>query len=147
MAGIGLLRTETHCFFRVPSYLRGVNEPLALLLCERGLIATPLAQRLEDLRYRLLTIGKPAGLAATAATEKPMVILADIEGGLETVLAALTELRAQPTTAHIPVIGFAREVDDATQATAVARGATMVVNEAAILSHLPQLLGRALEIQ
>ena len=41
----------------------------------------------------------------------------------------------------------AREVDDATQATAVARGATKVVNEAAILSHLPQLLGRALEIQ
>ena len=62
-------------------------------------------------------------------------------------LAALTELRAQPTTAHIPVIGFAREVDDATQATAVARGATMVVTEAAILSHLPQLLERALEIQ
>ena len=124
-----------------------MNEPLALLLCERGLIATPLAQRFEGLRYRLLTGGRPADLAGTAAMEKPMVILADLEGRAELVLAALTQLRASPETSHIPVIAFAREVDDAMQAAAVARGATMVVTEAAILSHLPQLLGRALEIQ
>ena len=138
---------ETRCLFWLPSYLRRVNEPLALLLCERGLIATPLAQRFEGLRYRLLTISKSTELTATVATEKPMVILADMDARLETVLNALAELRANPATAHSPVIGFAREVDDATQATAVSRGATMVVTEAAILSHLPQLLERALEIQ
>jgi len=50
-------------------------------------------------------------------------------------LQAIEHLRASPTMAHIPVIGFARELDDAGQAAAVARGATTAVPETAVLSH------------
>jgi CheY-like chemotaxis protein len=123
-----------------------VNEPLALLLCERGLVATQLAQRLEGLRYRMLVVAKPAELGPRAEAEKPMVILADVDGFPEAALTALTTLRSNPATAHIPVISFAREVDDATQAALVARGATVVVTETAILGHLGQLLDRALDV-
>jgi CheY-like chemotaxis protein len=123
-----------------------VNEPLALLLCERGLIATQLTQRLEALRYRLHVVGKSPEMVAAARSEKAMIILADVEGNPVEVVQALAQLRADAATAHIPVIAFAREMDDQTQADLVARGATMAVNEVAILSHLAQLLDRALEI-
>lgn len=123
-----------------------MNEPLALLLCERGLIATQLTQRLEALRYRLHIVGKPAEMVSAARTEKAMIILADLEGNTPEVVDVLAQLRADPATAHIPVIAFAREMNDETQAGLVARGVAMAVNEVAILSHLAQLLDRALEV-
>lgn len=137
---------KTHCFFRVSSYLRRVNEPLALLLCERGLIATQLAQRLEGMRYRLVALANPAELAVTAETQRAMVVLVDVDGLPERALLAVAQLRAHTPTAHIPVIAFARETDDALQAMLAARGVTVVVNESAVLGHLPQLLDRALDV-
>lgn len=123
-----------------------MNEPLALLLCERGLIATQLAQRLEPLRYRMVVVAKPADLVTRAGADKPMVVLADVDGQPESVVFAIQQLRQHAPTAHIPVIGFAREADDATQSALVVRGVTLLVTEAAVLSHLPQLLERALEV-
>ena len=124
-----------------------MNEPLALLLCESGLIATQLAQRLEGLRYRMTVVSNPAELVHLAETEKAMVLFAGVEGSPRPVILALEQLKRNPATAHIPVIGFAREVDDATQAAMVNCGVTIMVREAAILSHLPQLLDRVLDVQ
>jgi CheY-like chemotaxis protein len=126
--------------------LRGVNEPLALLLCDRGVIATQLAQRLEGLRYRMAQVGKPADLVARAETEKAMVVLADVDGQPEPVILVLQQLRQHPATAHIPIIGFVRQMDDTMEAALAARGVTMTVTEAAVLTHLPQLLDRALDV-
>ena len=123
-----------------------MNEPLALLLCSRGLIASQLRERLEALRYRITVLGEPAQLRAQAEAQKAMIVFADLEGREEAVAAAVKQLRADDFTAHIPVIGFSRELDDAAQSALAALGFTVVVNEAAILSHLPQLLGRALDI-
>ena len=138
--------TETLCLFPPPSYLRRVNEPLALLLCERGLIATQLAQRLEGLRYRLVAISNPSELVTLAESQRPMVVLVDVDGLPEPAVSSVEQLRSNSATAHIPVIAFARETDDSVQAALVAKGATIVVNEAAVLSHLPQLLDRALDV-
>lgn len=123
-----------------------MNEPLALLLCARGLIATQLAQRLEGLRYRLVAISNPAELTAASEDQRAMVVLVDVDGLPEPVVSAVEQLRKNSQTAHIPIIAFARETDDSLQATLVAKGATVVVNESAVLSHLPQLLDRALDI-
>jgi len=124
-----------------------VNEPLALLLCSRGLIATQLAERLEALRYRMAVLSEPAQLGTLARAEKPMVVLADLEDSGDAVAGAVEQLRAEASTSHIPVIGFRRELDDATQSALAARGFTMVVHEAGILNHLPQLLDRALDVR
>jgi len=137
---------ETLCLFPPPSYLRRVNEPLALLFCERGLIATQVAQRLEGLHYRFVTITDPAELVNFVGSQKPMVVLVDVDGLPTPVMSAVEQLRSNTSTAHIPVIAFARELDETVQATLVAKGATVVVNEAAVLSHLPQLLDRALDV-
>lgn len=123
-----------------------MSEPLALVLGQRGVIGTQLSQRLEALRYRVKVIANPAELAAIAGQEHAMIALVDVEGFAPDVLAAVSELHSAATTAHIPIIAFARELDDATQAQLTARGAAIAVTEAAVLEHLPQLLNRALEI-
>jgi len=140
------LWTETRCVFWSSFYLRRVTEPLALLLSERGLIASQLTERLEGVRYRPAVINRPADLVSVAETQKAMVVLVDVEGLPVPTLAAIEQLRANQATSHIPVIAFAKEADGATQASLVAKGATIVVNEVAVLDHLAQLLDRALEI-
>jgi len=117
-----------------------------MLLCERGVISAQVAQRLEGIRYRLVVINKPAELVAAAAAQQAMIVLVDVEGLAAPAVPAIEQLRTNPATAHIPVIAFAKETDDTLQAALVAKGATLVVNEAAVLSHLSQLLDRALEI-
>jgi CheY-like chemotaxis protein len=126
--------------------LRAMSEPLALVLGQRGVIALQLNERLEALRYRVKMIASPAELAPTAENIRAMVVLADCEGLSVEVLAAIAQLRANPATAHIPVIAFTREAADEAQARLTASGATAVVTEAAVLDHLPQLLNRALEL-
>lgn len=123
-----------------------MNEPLALLLCSRGLIATQLRERLEALRYRIVLLGDPAQLGERAGTEKAMVVIADLDGQEDAVTAAVQRMRADFTTAHIPVIGFRRELDEAAQSAVTSAGFTVAVNEAAILGHLAQLLDRALDL-
>lgn len=123
-----------------------MNEPLALLLCPRGLIATQLRERLEALRYRITVLGEPAQLGMQAEAGKAMVVIADLEGGEELVAAAVKQLRVGSSTAHIPVIGFRRELDEAAQSALTAAGFTVVVNETALLNHLAQLLDRALDV-
>jgi DNA-binding response OmpR family regulator len=123
-----------------------VNEPLALLLSSRGTIATQLAERLEALRYRMVAVADPVQLGPVAETEKPLVVLADLEGREELVARAVGQLRGQASTMHIPVIGFRRELEDAAQTALAARGFTVAASEAAILNHLPQLLEQALDV-
>jgi CheY-like chemotaxis protein len=110
------------------------------------MIAVPLTERLGALHYRVQTLANPVGLVSRAEAAQAMVVLVDLEGDAQAALQAVELLRASPTTAHIPVLGFARELDDAAQSAARARGATVALPEAALLAHLPQLLERALEI-
>lgn len=138
--------TETLFVSRPTAYFHRVNEPLALLLCNRGTIAVQLGERLEGLRYRMVVITEPAELKARAEVEKAMVVFADLEGGEGPVASAVQALRQDGSTAHIPVIGFRRELDEAAISTLASQGFTIAVNEAAILNHLPQLLDRALDV-
>jgi hypothetical protein len=117
-----------------------------LLLSSRGTIATQLAERLDALHYRRVTVADPLQLGPNAQAEKPLIILADLEEREELVVAAVGQLRGEASTTHIPVIGFRRELDDASQASLAAHGFTFAASDAAILNHLPQLLERALDV-
>jgi len=123
-----------------------VNAPLALLLGSRGRLLVPLTARLEALGYRVATLANPVELVTRAELDQAMVVLADLEADRLAVLRAVELLRANPATAHIPVLTFARELDEAGQTAALARGATAAVTDDALLEHLPHLLERALEV-
>jgi CheY-like chemotaxis protein len=124
-----------------------MTEPLALVVYERLLPGSQLLNRLQDLSYRVQAIANADDLVECAEQTKPMLVLADLESSRENVCAALSRLRQNPPTQHLPVIAFGGENAPDLQAAARAAGATLVVSEIAILSHLAQFLDQALQVE
>jgi CheY-like chemotaxis protein len=124
-----------------------VTQPLALLLYEKLLPGTQLVNRLQDLGYRVQTLDAPALLSQTAMVERPIIVLTDLVFRHGGVCEAISELMQSPATNHIPVLAFAGEKDVAIQEKAREAGARLVVNEAALVQHLPQFLERTLALE
>ncbi|HWF17923.1 MAG TPA: hypothetical protein VG754_01565 [Verrucomicrobiae bacterium] len=122
-----------------------MTQPLALIFYEKLLPGTQLVNRMQDLGYRVVTVTGES-LVASAAHEKPMLVLADLTARRTNVVEAISQLRANPETNHLPVIAFAEDKDAALQSAARAAGATLVVNETAIDTHLEQFLEQALRL-
>jgi putative two-component system response regulator len=123
-----------------------MTQPLALVLYERLLPGTQVVNRLQDLGYRVLTVNTGEALLDGATREKPMLVLADLVARRCNVSEAISQLRQNPATNHIPVIAFADEKDARLQASAREAGATLVVSETAVLTHLEQFLEQALRL-
>jgi CheY-like chemotaxis protein len=124
-----------------------MTQPLALVLYERLLPGSQLVNRLQDLKYRVQTIAEAARLVECAEQARPMLVLADLESSRDDVCPAIARLKQNDATKHLPVIAFAGESSDALQAAAKAAGVTLIVSEAAILNHLPQMLEQALQVE
>lgn len=123
-----------------------MKQPLALFLYERVLPGGQLLNRLQDLGYRVQTLSGPLQLAAEAQREKPLLVIVDLEPkGLDN-CQAISDLRQNTETAHIPVIAIASADNNNLQNAARTAGATLVVNDQAILVHLDQLLEQALRV-
>jgi len=76
-----------------------------------------------------------------------MIVLADLECTRDNVCAAIARLKKTPATQHLPIIAFSAEKATHLQAAAKAAGVTLVVSDVAILSHLPQFLEQALQLE
>jgi CheY-like chemotaxis protein len=124
-----------------------MTQPLALVLYEKLLPGSQLVNRLQDLNYRVQTIADAGKLVECAEQAKPMLVLADLESGASSVCAALARLKQNASTKHLPVIAFSRDDAAELQKAARAAGVTLVVSEAAILTHLPQFLEQALQVE
>ena len=117
-----------------------------MLLYQKLLPGTQLVNRLQDLRYRVQTIGDPAELAESAVRFKPMVVLVDLEASDPELLREVRRLREREETQHLPVIGFGAIGTEEAKQTALEAGVTLLVSDSAILSHLAQCLTKALEL-
>ena len=124
-----------------------MTQPLALVLYEKLLPGSQIVNRLQDLNYRVEVITDPALLANAAEQSKPLLVLADLESTRQNVCAALGSLKQNPATKHLPLIAFTAQNAQDLQAAAQSAGITLVVTEAAILNHLPQLLEQALHVE
>lgn len=124
-----------------------MTEPLALILYEKLLPGSQLVNRLQDLKFRVQTLSDPSELVARAEFVKPMLVIVDLESQKSDVGAAVTQLRKNPNTSHLPVIGFSGSEEKETAASAQTAGVTLFVSETAILSYLPQLLEQALAVE
>lgn len=123
-----------------------MTQPLALVVYEKILPGTQLVNRLQDLHYRVQVVTDTDALTACARQETPMLVLADLTSARQNVCAAIRQLRQTPGTNHIPVIAFGPE-NSADLAAALDAGAVLATSEAAILSHLPELLEQALRVE
>jgi len=123
-----------------------MTEPLALVFYEKLLPGSQVVNRLQDLKYRVETISDPSRLVECAQQCLPMIVLLDLESAQDNVCAAITRLRQTPTTNHLPIIAFSSERTVSLQEAAKAAGVTLAVSDTAILSHLPQFLEQALQL-
>jgi CheY-like chemotaxis protein len=114
---------------------------------EKLLPSGQLVNRLQDRGYRVQPVTAPDDLLPQAERDTPMVVLADLEPGVERVCAAIAGLRQHDATSHIPVIAFASAANEAAHESARQAGATLVVHESAILAHLDQFLDQALHVE
>ena len=124
-----------------------MTQPLALVLYEKLLPGSQIVNRLQDLNYRVQAITDASRLVECAEQAKPMLVLADLASTRKDVCAALARLRQNAATKHLPVVAFSDENTAELQTAAQAAGATLVVGEAAILNHLPQILDQALQVE
>jgi CheY-like chemotaxis protein len=130
-----------------PFHSLPMTQPLALVVYEKLLPGTQLVNRLQDLNYRVRAVMDSNTLLACARQEKPMLVVADLASSRGDVCEAISRLKQDPSTQHIPVIAIAREGDAALLEAAQKAGATLIAGEAAILSHLSQFLDQALQVE
>jgi PleD family two-component response regulator len=121
-----------------------VTQPLALIYYRKLMPGSQLVNRLQDLNYRVHAISEPNQLASRAQSEGAMLIFLDLESGDS--LELISGLRAEPATAHLPLIAFGEGAESGLE-TARSKGATMAVSGAALLDHLPALLEQALRLE
>jgi CheY-like chemotaxis protein len=124
-----------------------MTQPLALVLYEKLLPGSQLVNRLQDLSYRVQVITEAGRLVECAEQARPMLVLADLASTRNDVCAALGRLKQNPATRHLPVVAFSEDGAGEPAVAAQAAGATLVVSDAAILSHLPQILEQALQVE
>ena len=123
-----------------------MTQPLALLCYERLLPGSQLANRLRDLDYRVQMADSINRLVVQAEEEHPLVVLIDLATRDAEICAVIRELRANPTTNHIPVLAFSGQENRQIQDSARLAGATLIADDQAILQQLPQLLNKVLEV-
>ena len=121
-------------------------KPLALLVYERVMPGGQLANRLQDLNYRVQVLPAPAQLVETAQRETPLIVFIDLATPGD-VAGAIQSLKNTPATEHLPVVGFAPEQSSALLAAAEKAGALLAVADTAVVNHLPQLIDRALHLE
>lgn len=124
-----------------------VTQPLALVVYEKLMPGSQLVNRLQDINYRVLSLANPSELASAAEREMPMLIFTDVQFTGIDIVDVIISLRQNPATAHIPLVTFGDEPGSPRAALLLTAGATLVVTDAAVLTHLPQLLEQALRLE
>jgi CheY-like chemotaxis protein len=124
-----------------------MTQPLALVLYEKLLPGSQLVNRLQDLGYRVQAIADAGRLVECAEQVRPMLVLAELQSTRNDVCAALARLKQNEATKHLPVIAFSGQDTGDLPAAAQLAGVTLIVNEAAILTQLPQILEQALRVE
>jgi CheY-like chemotaxis protein len=123
-----------------------MSKPLALLYYLNILPGSQLANRLEDLGYRVQTLGAVALLPLACEREKPLVVVAELAPAPDA-CAAVSQIKSNPATQHVPVLAFSPAQDAATQSAALKAGVALLAGNAAIAEQLPQLLDQVLQLE
>src|SRR5690242_4419214 len=107
-----------------------MTQPLALVCYEKLLPGSQLVNRLQDMGYRVIASQDCERLPAAAEQEKPLLVFLDLAGAQGKALTALTHLKKNPATNHLPVIAFLDGTDEKAQAAAREAGAKLEIGRA-----------------
>jgi CheY-like chemotaxis protein len=123
-----------------------VTQPIALVLYKRLLPGSQVVGRLQDLNYRVETLNDPDLLVQRAEATKPILVLADLKPDPDALREAISKLKKNPATTHLPVLVFGSETKAPAEEAVAQAGASLVVSDSAILGYLPQLLEQVLSV-
>lgn len=123
-----------------------MSKPLALVYYSNLMPGSQLSNRLKDLGYRVETLETLGQLPAACESGKPLVVIAELLPAVPA-CAAISEVKKNPATQHIPVLAFTAVHDPAIQAQAVESGVALLAGNAAIAEQLPQLLDQILQVE
>lgn len=133
--------------FPQPSFnLIAMTKPLALVFYEKPLPGQQLANRLQDLGYKVQVLTNAANLAGQVAEKLPMLLVTEFSGTNPNVGAALSSIKQNPDTSHVAVLVYIPGATPALQQAARAAGANLTVSERGVLDQLPELLDQVLSI-
>lgn len=124
-----------------------MTKPLALVFYERLLPGSQLVNRLHDLDYRVETVMDAALLPKIAFEKRPIVMVLDLVSKGVSISELIHEMKVNPATTHIPIIGFADKNQKKLHDQAVKNGADLVAYDDALLPQLAQLLEHALHLE
>jgi len=123
-----------------------MSKPLAVVYYANLMPGSQVANKLQDLGYRVLALTDMAGLASMCQKEKPFLVVAEIMPAAAA-LAAIGQLKLDAATQHIPVLGYSTAQDPALQAQATDAGVSLLAGTAAISEHLARLLDQILQVE
>jgi PleD family two-component response regulator len=123
-----------------------MSKPLALIYYVNLLPGSQVANRLQDLGYRVQALTALDTLVETSERETPLVVVAEILPDAAA-CAAIARLKKNPATTHIPVLGYSDSHTPAQQTRAIQSGVSLLAGRAAISEQLPQLLDQVLQVE
>lgn len=131
----------------MPHFRIRVTRPLAIVFFEKLLPGSRLSGRLSDLGWRVLEAKKAGDLPGLVRSERPLVVVAELALRSGDLCPIVTEVRRDPETRHVPILGYCPS--DAEELTAAARqaGVDLVAAESGVLDQLPQLLDHVLAVE
>ena len=123
-----------------------MSKPLALVYYSNFMPGSQLANRLLDLGYSVQILNQAAAIPLACERDKPLVLVAELWPQTE-VCAAVTQIKSNPATQHISVLGYSLTQDEAIQAKAREAGVNLLAGTAAIAEYLPQLLDQIINVE
>ena len=124
-----------------------MTKPLALVFYEHLLPGSKVVNKLADLGYRVKVVQVASTVIETVRLEKPIVVVADLLLRHGDLCGVISELKRNPDTEHVPVLGFTNLKNQKLVDAAVNAGAKLVAADSGIIDQLPQLLDHVLAVE
>ena len=120
---------------------------MAVVFYEHLLPGSKVVNKLTDLGYRVKVTQVASMVIETVRQEKPIVLVADLALRHGDFCGIIAELKRNPETEHVPVLGFTNTKNQKLVDAAVAAGAKLVAADTGIIDQLPQLLDHVLAVE
>ena len=122
------------------------TQPVAMVVHDRLMPGSALANRLVDQGWRVHSHNAAAGLLERLRSQKPilLVIQLDLRGG--DVCRLIEDLRSDSSLTHIAVLAYGPLANARLRDGAIAAGAQVVAADSSILEQLPSLIDTALAV-
>lgn len=127
--------------------LSTVIRPLAIVFYEKLLPGTQVVNRLTDLGYRVTATQTAVDVPRLVREHRPMVVIADLALRHGDFCGIISQLRASPELAHVPVLGYCDSKNRKLVEAALEAGAKLVAAEQGIPDQLAQLLDHVLAVE